>query len=110
KGTGGIARWARWLPLLPKLGAFVARENTIPYDYHEVLAMLAPRPAVVVAPRIDYQATLTDVKGCVEDARRVYKLFAAEERLQFQELEDYNHFSPETQRVVFARLKQLAGF
>ena len=110
KGTGGVARWSRWLPLLPKLGAFVAREKQIPYDYHEVLAMIAPRPVLVFAPKVDYQAVLQDVKACVEDARRVYDLFAAKDRLRFEELDDYNHYSPETQKVVFEAFRAAAGF
>jgi pimeloyl-ACP methyl ester carboxylesterase len=110
KGTGGIARYSRWLPLQPKLAAFVAQETRIPYDYHELLAMLAPRPVTVFAPKIDYQATLADVKSCVEDARRVYELFLAKDVLRFEELDDYHHFSPETQKVVFERIRQVAGF
>jgi hypothetical protein len=110
KGTGGVARWSRWMPLVPKLGAFVAQESHIPYDYHEVLAMIAPRPVMVFAPKIDYQATLKDVKECVAAAGKVYELYTAKEALRFEELDDYNHFSPETQKVVYERLKQVAGF
>ena len=110
KGTGGVARWSRWFPLLPRLGAFVLHEDQIPYDFHEVLGMLAPRPALVFAPRIDYQATLPEVKECVEDARRVYELYSAREQLTFTELDDYNHFSPETQKTVFDSFRRVAGF
>jgi pimeloyl-ACP methyl ester carboxylesterase len=110
KGTGGVARWSRWMPLLPKLGAFIGFESQIPYDYQEVLAMIAPRPAMVFAPKMDYQATLKDVRACVGEASKVYELLAAKEALKFEELDDYNHFSPETQKVVFQRLKQVAGF
>src|SRR5438094_8656680 len=72
KGTGGIARWSIWLPLQPKLGAFVGQESRLPYDYDEVLALIAPRPALIFAPRRDDQATLNDVKSCVESASKVY--------------------------------------
>lgn len=43
RSTGGVARWAQWTMLLPRLGGFVGNESRIPYDYHEVLALLAPR-------------------------------------------------------------------
>ena len=109
KGTGGIARWSVWMPLEPRLGAFLANENRIPYDYHEVLALIAPRPALVFAPSIDCQATLADVKSCVAEAGKVYEFLGAKESLQFQELSDYNHFSPETQKVVYEKLKRVAG-
>lgn len=109
KGTGGVARWSVWQPLQPKLGAFVGRETRIPYDYHEVLALIAPRTAVIFSPRLDYHATTADVQRCVEETRKVYELLEAKDKLQFHELNDYNHFSPETQHVVFEQLKQVAG-
>jgi dienelactone hydrolase len=95
KGTGGVARWSRWLPWLPRLGAFVGYEARIPYDYHEVLALVAPRPVLVITPRIDYQSTYDDLKLCVEQARRVYTLLGAPQGLVFQRANDYNHFSPD---------------
>jgi cephalosporin-C deacetylase-like acetyl esterase len=110
KGTGGLARWSVWMPLLPKLGGFIGHENRVPYDYPEVLGMIAPRPALIFAPRIDHQATLDDVKNCVAEAGGVYELLVAKDALKFEELDDYNHFSPETQKVVFERLKLAAGF
>jgi pimeloyl-ACP methyl ester carboxylesterase len=110
KGTGGIAREAGWLPLQPRLGAFVGNEGRIPYDYHELLAMIAPRPVFVFAPKIDWHATLADVKSCVEEAGRVYELFDAKAALRFEQLDDYNHFSPETQKVVFEKMKGQFGW
>ena len=110
KGTGGLARYSIWLPLQPRLGAFVHHETRVPYDYHEVLGMIAPRPALVFTPRIDWRTTPADVKACVEDASRVYGLLDTKSALQFEELDDYNHFSPETQRVVFEKFKAMAGF
>ncbi len=110
RGTGGLARWSLWLPLQPKLGAFVGQESRVPYDYDEVLSMIAPRPALIFAPKLDEQATLKDVKNCVEEAGKVYDLFLAKDALKFGELDDYNHFSPETQKVVYDKLKEVAGF
>lgn len=110
RGTGGLARWSGWMPLLPKLGAFIGHETRVPYDFHELLAMAAPRPALVFAPKVDWQATLEDVRGAVETARGAYELLEAKSAVEFVELDDYNRFSPETQKVVFDRLKQVAGF
>jgi hypothetical protein len=72
--------------------------------------MIAPRPVLVFAPKIDYQATMEDVKECIEEASDVYELYAADKRLQFFELDDYNRFSPETQKIVFEQLKALLAF
>ena len=72
--------------------------------------MLAPRPVLVFAPRVDYQSTLDEVKACVADARRVYELYSAREQITLAELDDYNRFSPETQQVVFNAFRRVAGF
>ena len=109
RGTGGIARWSTWMPLQPRLGAFIGSEHRIPYDYHELLGMIAPRPALLFAPKLDYQATLADVRDCVQEAGKVYALLNGREALELHELDDYNHFSPETQKVVFERLKRAMG-
>ena len=85
-------------------------ETQIPYDYHEVLGMIAPRPALIFTPRIDWRTTSADVKACVGDASRIYGFLDAKSALQFEEIDDYNHFSPETQRVVFEKFKAMAGF
>ena len=95
KATGGIARWSQWLPLQPRLGAFAGQEARIPYDYHELLALIAPRPALVITPRLDYQSSFNDLKLCVEQARQVYALLGNPAGLVFQRTDDYNHFSPD---------------
>jgi len=108
KGKGGVARWSVWMPIEPRLGAFVGNENRIPYDYHEVLACIAPRPALVFTPRFDSQSTMADVRDCVDEAAKIYYLLGAKEAMQFHELNDYNRFSPETQQVVYDKLKTVA--
>jgi hypothetical protein len=39
----------------------------------------------------------------------VYELLNGRGALELNELEDYNHFSPETQKVVFEKLKGVLG-
>jgi len=71
--------------------------------------MIAPRRALVFAPRIDYQSTLADLKACVQEANKVYELLNGHGALELHELDDYNHLSPETQKVVFEKLKEVLG-
>jgi hypothetical protein len=94
-GTGGIARWSRWLPLLPRLGAFVGHEARIPYDVHEILAAIAPRPVLLIVPGLDYGVSLESLRLAVTQARPVYELLGAPQQLVLQKTDDYNHFSPE---------------
>jgi hypothetical protein len=109
KGTGGLGRWSLWMPFEPRLGAFIQNETRVPYDYHEVLALVAPRPVLVFAPRIDYHATLEDVRECMDEASKIYNLYGVGNHLQFFELDDYNRFSPESQKIIFEKLKLIAG-
>jgi dienelactone hydrolase len=95
QGTGGLARWSDWLPLLPRLGAFVGQEARVPYDLHELLALVAPRPALIITPGIDYQSSFPALTECITKARRVYALHGAPESLVFQRTDDYHHFAPE---------------
>lgn len=94
-GTGGVARWAQWLPLLPRLGAFVGEERRIPCDWHEVMALVAPRPLLVITPGVDYQSRFEYLRLAVDAARPVFALLGAPQNLVFQRTEDYHHFNPE---------------
>jgi dienelactone hydrolase len=109
KGTGGLARWSRWLPLHPQLSPFLGAENRLPYDYEEVLALIAPRPALLYAPRLDEESDLKDIETCVQVAGKVFEFLGGTNNLQLRVLEDYNRFSPESQRLVCEQLAQLAG-
>jgi dienelactone hydrolase len=109
KGTGGIARWTHWMPLEPRLGAFVGQEQRIPYDYDELLAMIAPRPVLIFRPKIDYTSTLADVQSCIQGADMAFNVLGGSGRLKFVELDDYNRFSPESQKVIFDHFKRMTG-
>ena len=48
RGDGGVARYSVERDLIPKLGFFIGHEAQIPYDYQDLLGMIAPRPVLVV--------------------------------------------------------------
>jgi len=126
KGTGNLESFAFIHGLIPRLGFFKSNEQRLPWDFNEVMALIAPRPLMVVAPQFDQDATLADVKQYVEQARRVYESVNPAERsaqafdynwsgiwrpedasqVQLRSLElyaprDYNHFSNAMQSVVY---------
>jgi pimeloyl-ACP methyl ester carboxylesterase len=100
KRTGGIARWSTLHLLVPKLGFFVGHERSVPYDTHLLLGALAPRPTLVVSPRLDYQAPVADVSRAVAAAREVFSLYGPADRLEQVAPEDFNHFGPSMQQLV----------
>ncbi len=62
RGTGGGRRWSHHYGWLPRLGAFVGREQEIPIDFDQILAAAAPKPMLVIAPKRDWHATYADVE------------------------------------------------
>ena len=80
--------------LLPRLGFFVDAPRRIPFDFHEILALIAPRPLMVVAPELDWDNVQSDVIRCTKDVRKVYDLFNASENLIVYTPYDHNRISP----------------
>jgi pimeloyl-ACP methyl ester carboxylesterase len=100
RGTGGAARYSHERGLMPRLGFFVGHEPQIPYDFHEVIASIAPRPVLVMQPQLDRDANFTDVHAAVEQAKKIYSLYAAGERLGLYEPWDYNRLPDASQDWV----------
>ena len=109
KGIEGIRAFSHLHGLLPRLGFFVGQEKRIPVDFHEILAAIAPRPLLVVAPELDRDADFPDVKACVSEVNRVYRLYQAESHLEFSGPVDYSRFSETRQKEVVDWLTALHG-
>jgi hypothetical protein len=75
------------------LGFFAGEEARIPYDFHEMLACIAPRPLLVIAPTWDQYASFPDVQHCMEEVKKVYDLYKQEDNLTLFAPEEYNHLS-----------------
>ena len=96
RGDGGVARYSMERSLIPTLGFFVGHESQIPYDYQDLLAMIAPRPVLVVQPLLDRDATPEDVETAMRQARQVYSLYGAQNKLGMREPWDYNRLPNST--------------
>ena len=101
KGTEGVKAYSHLHGLLPRLGFFVGNEARIPYDFNEILASIAPRPLLVIAPKLDKDATFLDVKNCVNQGEKVYQLYKASHNIQIFSPDDYNRFSNEMRKKVY---------
>lgn len=109
KGTGGIARLSHGHVLQPRLGAFLGQETRIPYDFHEVLALIAPRPVLIVNPQLDRTSNYDNVRACVREARMVYALLGAAEKLQHVEPDTWNRYGPDLRGAFLPPLQKIAG-
>jgi dienelactone hydrolase len=109
KGTEGVQQYSHLHGLLPRLGFFVGQESRLPFDFDEVLAAVAPRRTLIVAPTLDRYAPLADVQLEVERAKKVYARLGNEDALQFETPLAFNSFTPAMQEAVFDWLREARG-
>lgn len=100
KGIEGLRAFSHLHGLQPRLGFFVGQEARVPYDWHEILGCIAPRPLLVIAPQLDKDAPLENVTACVDAARKIYSLYGAEEQFEYRTPMDFDRFPQERQREL----------
>jgi hypothetical protein len=105
KGTEGIKAYSHLHGLIPRLGFFVDNEARIPYDFHEVLECIAPRPILVIAPVMDNDAIHKDIEYCSEQARKIYSFYGVHDNIQIFSPDDYNRVSPEMRERTYEWLQ-----
>jgi dienelactone hydrolase len=109
KGTEGIRHYSHLHGLLPRLGFFAGHEDRVPFDFDEVLALIAPKPVLLVAPELDRYARVADVRREVEGSGKVYELLGHPEALQFETPLDINRFPRRLQERAFDWLARQRG-
>ncbi len=105
--TGGIRRLWQWHALQPKLGVFHGREYQIPYDFEDVLMLIAPRPCLIYSPKRDRDADFEEVVSCVERARQAWQPSDQGHRLTHQIPNDINRFQADQQNAFLHWVKGL---
>lgn len=89
-----------------KLAQYRGRLQEIPFDFHELIGALAPRPVYINAPLGDSNFKAGSVDEIVKAASAVYRLYDAPENLRVEH-PDCGHDFPETQREqAFQMLKE----
>jgi dienelactone hydrolase len=106
KTAEGIYEYSHLHGLLPRLGFFAGHESHIPYDVHEILAAVAPRPVLVVAPTWDQYASFSDIQSCVNEVKKVYDLYRQKDRIELFAPEDYNRFSNEMKDKMISWMRE----
>jgi len=109
EGIEGIRVYSHLHGLIPRLGFFVENERRVPVDFEEILACIAPRPLLVVAPVLDRDAVPAHVKDAVSRVAKLYRLLGAESNLTFSAPRDYSRFTEQRQQEVADWLSSQAG-
>ena len=100
--TGGLRRLWQWHALAPRLGLFDGAEEKIPFDYHDVLALIAPRPCLVYAARRDRELDPRAVGECIERAKKAWSARGVPQGLEYHSPDDIGRFQ-QAQQELFLR-------
>jgi hypothetical protein len=107
RGTSGMTRYSHQHDLLPRIGLFADDVSHLPYDYDDILALIAPRKVLVVQPLMDRDAIPEDVRAAVANARIIYSLFGAPDNLELQEPDDYGRLTTVTQDKIIEWMEKI---
>jgi glucuronyl esterase-like protein len=106
------AGWCQ-IRYMPRLSNYRGRLEEIPFDFHELLGALAPRPLFVNAPLHDSNFRWKSVDACAAAALPVYELMGGEGNLVIKH-PDCDHNFPDEMReeayeVIDAVLRAESG-
>jgi len=94
---GDLTGWSH-KGYMPRIASVYGKEpKKMPFDFTEVLAVLAPRAVFINAPLKDANFEVSGVKDCVTAAMPVYELLGAREKL-VAEYPDAEHDFPKDVR------------
>ena len=91
---------------MPRLVDYAGRLEEIPFDFHEVVAALAPRPCLISAPAHDSNFKWRSVASLAEAARRVFELFGVAHNLRVEHPDCGHDFAPDMRETAYRFLDQ----
>jgi hypothetical protein len=104
---GDLRNWAQ-PHYMPRIGDWYQCDpKKVPFDFHEVLAAVAPRPVFISAPLRDHNFDHRGVVEVAEVVRRVYQLFGAEESLRLVAPDCGHTFPHEVRAQVYDWLERI---
>jgi len=91
---------------MPRLAEYAGRLSSIPFDFDDLLAALAPRRVFISAPRQDTNFQWASVDRLVASAREVFALHGAAEALSVVHPDCPHDFPDEVRAAAYATLEQ----
>jgi cephalosporin-C deacetylase-like acetyl esterase len=98
-GVEGIRHYSELHGLIPRLGFFVGHEDRIPIDFDDVLACIAPRSLLIIAPTRDRHHSITSVQKIMSSVSSLYGKKASG-KITFEQPDTYNRFPDSLQQRV----------
>jgi dienelactone hydrolase len=106
RGMSGMTRYSHLYGLIPRIGLFAGHESQLPYDYDDLMALIAPRPVLIVQPQQDRDAHAGDVRTAVKRAQAVFALKNAAGKLELYEPDDYGRLTNDMQDKIIEWMKK----
>lgn len=98
---GDLTGWSH-KGYMPRIAAEYGKDpKRMPFDFPEVLAAIAPRPVLAIAPVHDANFEVTGVMDCVESAAAVYELLGNKQGLKAIHPDCAHDFPPEIRRQAY---------
>ena len=105
---GNIKGWVQERYML-RMGDYVGKPETVPFDFYELVAALAPRPFLVNAPLGDANFRWGSVDRILKSAKAVYGLHRAENRIQVLHPDCSHDFPNEARSAAYALIQETLG-
>ncbi len=86
---------------MPRLLAYEKRLEEIPFDFHEMIGALAPRPCFISAPLRDDNFQWQSVDRVASAARQVYGLYGKPDNLRVEHPDCTHDFPDEIRRIAY---------
>ena len=91
---------------MPRLADYRGRLAEIPFDFHELIGALAPRPVFVNAPLRDANFRWQSVDEVLNAASAVFRLYRVPQNLQVEHPDCEHDFPPEVRDAAYRFLDQ----
>src|SRR5262249_5747953 len=98
---GNLAGWshAGYMPRIKSV--YDLKPATMPFDFTEIVAAVAPRPFLASAPIKDSNFDVQGVKDCLTAAKPVYELLGAGEKLAANYPDCDHNFPDDVRKVAY---------
>ena len=93
-------------PLHAPAGRLSRAAGDIPFDFHELIGALAPRPVFVNAPLRDANFRWQSVDWVVNAASAVYRLYGVPQNLPVEHPDCEHDFPPDVREAAYRFLDQ----
>lgn len=92
---------------MPKLLDYQDKLDQVPFDFAEIIATIAPRHVLVVAPKKDNNFRWESAAKVVRSAAEVYELHKAVKNLRIEHPDCEHVFSPEMRELAYKMIDEV---